>query len=326
MQDYLRRCLDSLIVSEELMKQLEVLVINDGSKDNSSTIAHEYQDKYPDTFRVIDKENGGHGSCCNVGLRNATGKYVRFLDSDDWFDATDFPKLMELLKQIDCDLMLANYVEEHVFENFSKEINYCSKCNNKLYQAKDFPFDLFDSFSTLHRSTFKTDSLRKSGIIFTEKASFDDTVLYILPFKTINNIYCTDLHVYHYFIGRVGQSTNGLDERKVNMFIHEFKKLVSDYMSIRNSFLSKKQIEFFDSFLNRITFSEVYSHAFLLPTRQAKKALSYWDSYINSLSISRKKDIPYCLLYEKYPFFISKLLFKFICKKNAVMRRLGIIK
>ena len=57
MEKYLRRCLDSLIIDEEGMKQLEVLVINDGSKDSSSQIAHEYQDKYPDTFRVIDKEN-----------------------------------------------------------------------------------------------------------------------------------------------------------------------------------------------------------------------------------------------------------------------------
>ena len=58
MQDYLHRCLDSLIVPEEQMKHLEVLVVNDGSKDNSSAIAHEYQNKYPDTFRVIDKDNG----------------------------------------------------------------------------------------------------------------------------------------------------------------------------------------------------------------------------------------------------------------------------
>lgn len=62
MQDYLRRCLDSLIVPEEQMQQLEVLVVNDGSKDNSSAIAHEYQKKYPATFRVIDKENGNNES------------------------------------------------------------------------------------------------------------------------------------------------------------------------------------------------------------------------------------------------------------------------
>lgn len=78
MQDYLRRCLDSLIVPEEQMKHLEVLVVNDGSKDNSSAIAHEYQDKYPDTFRVIDKENGNYGSCVNRGLRMRQESILRY--------------------------------------------------------------------------------------------------------------------------------------------------------------------------------------------------------------------------------------------------------
>ena len=86
MEKYLRRCLDSLIIDEEGMKQLEVLVINDDSKDSSSQIAHEYQDKYPDTYRVIDKENGNYGSCINRGLKETTGKYVKVLDADDWFD------------------------------------------------------------------------------------------------------------------------------------------------------------------------------------------------------------------------------------------------
>ena len=76
MEKYLRRWLDSLIIDEEGMKQLEVLDINDGSKDSSSQIAHEYQDKYPDTYRVIDKENGNYGSCINRGLKEATRKYV----------------------------------------------------------------------------------------------------------------------------------------------------------------------------------------------------------------------------------------------------------
>ena len=81
MQDYLHRCLDSLIVPEEQMKHLEVLVVNDGSKDNSSAIAHEYQNKYPDTFRVIDKDNGHYGSCVNAALKIATGKYFRLVDA-----------------------------------------------------------------------------------------------------------------------------------------------------------------------------------------------------------------------------------------------------
>ena len=100
MQDYLRRCLDSLIIPEEQMKQLEVLVVNDGSKDSSSAIAHEYQDKYPNTFRVIDKENGNYGSCVNRGLKEATGKYFRILDADDWFDNVELKKFVQSLNYI----------------------------------------------------------------------------------------------------------------------------------------------------------------------------------------------------------------------------------
>ena len=114
--------IEDLIAQKKISDHSKIMFVNDGSKDNSSAIAHEYQDKYPGTFRVIDKENGGHGSCCNVGLRYATGKYIRFLDSDDWFDATDFPKFMDLLTQIDCDLILTNYVEDYVYKKFSRNI------------------------------------------------------------------------------------------------------------------------------------------------------------------------------------------------------------
>ena len=109
MQDYLHRCLDSLIVPEEQMQRLEVLVVNDGSKDNSSAIAHEYQDNYPDTFRVIDKENGNYGSCVNRGLKEASGKYIKILDADDWFDPGAFNQLIIKLQSVDIDVVLTNY-------------------------------------------------------------------------------------------------------------------------------------------------------------------------------------------------------------------------
>ena len=82
-EKYIRQCLDSIIVPLDQMEKLEVIIVNDGTPDNSAVIAHEYADRYPDTIKVIDKENGGHGSAWNVGLESATGKYIRFLDSDD---------------------------------------------------------------------------------------------------------------------------------------------------------------------------------------------------------------------------------------------------
>ena len=85
MELYLRRCLDSLLVSGENMALLEVLIINDGSMDASSAIAHTYESDYPQTFRVIDKANGNYGSCINRGLKEARGQFVRILDADDYY-------------------------------------------------------------------------------------------------------------------------------------------------------------------------------------------------------------------------------------------------
>ena len=109
MEAYLHKCLNSLIVSNnELLKQLEVLVINDGSKDSSSAIAHEYELKYPQSFRVIDKENGNYGSCVNIGLKDASGKYVKILDSDDYFEKDSLSVFIKLLTNIDVDCIFSD--------------------------------------------------------------------------------------------------------------------------------------------------------------------------------------------------------------------------
>ena len=109
MEPYLRHCLDSLIIDKG-MDELEVFVINDGSKDRSSKIAREYQDKYPNTFYVIDKVNGNYGSCINRGLKEATGKYIKVLDADDCFNARALQDVIQRLMNIDTDVILTNYV------------------------------------------------------------------------------------------------------------------------------------------------------------------------------------------------------------------------
>ena len=133
MEKYLHKCLDSLIIDDEGMKQLEVLVINDGSKDSSSQIAHEYQDKYPDTYRVIDKENGNYGSCINRGLKEATGKYVKVLDADDYFETSNFQNYLSILGTLDVDLVITDF--EYVNEQYTStdSRNRIIKSGIKLY-------------------------------------------------------------------------------------------------------------------------------------------------------------------------------------------------
>lgn len=96
---YIRKCQDSLIVSDDLMGQLEVLVINDGTPDRSAEIAKEFEKKYPSVFRVIDKENGNYGSCINRGLKEARGKYIRICDGDDSYDSVALCKLLKILER-----------------------------------------------------------------------------------------------------------------------------------------------------------------------------------------------------------------------------------
>ncbi len=199
MEKYLRKCLDSLIVSDENMQRLEVLVINDGSKDSSSQIAHEYEAKYPQTFRVIDKENGNYGSCINRGLKEATGKYVKVLDADDYFDRAVFDDFLNHLKRTEADLILnAGY---RVDEN-GKELSMWSY---------SFPHDEIIQYRfvrncKMHSVTYKTDNLREINYYQTEGVSYTDQEWVYWPMTTVKTICYFNLFLYNYLIGRPGQT------------------------------------------------------------------------------------------------------------------------
>ncbi|MDE5999791.1 MAG: glycosyltransferase family 2 protein, partial [Bacteroidaceae bacterium] len=96
MEQYLGECLTSMI-TQKSQELLEVIVVNDGSTDASSAIAHGFAAQYPTLFKVIDKENGHYGSCVNHGLKAATGKYVKILDADDFFHTPDLDAVLTYL-------------------------------------------------------------------------------------------------------------------------------------------------------------------------------------------------------------------------------------
>ena len=144
MQDYLRRCLDSLIVADDLMNTYEVLVINDGSKDSSSVIGHEYQDRYPATFRVIDKGNENYGSCINRGLAEAKGRYIKVLDADDWFDNIQFALYLEYLVNLEreVDMILTPYTKRYANDAPAESVTPKNVQYNYVYCFHTFDFDI----------------------------------------------------------------------------------------------------------------------------------------------------------------------------------------
>ena len=101
-ESYMEHAIQSILVAKE---DIELIIVNDGSKDNTLKIAREYEKKYPKVVKVIDKENGGHGSGVNAGLDVATGRYFKVVDSDDWVDEESLKKVIKTLKKIDIDMM-----------------------------------------------------------------------------------------------------------------------------------------------------------------------------------------------------------------------------
>ena len=203
---YIHKCLDSLLVSPSLMQELEVIIVNDGTPDNSAEMSREYVKRYPDTFRQIDKENGGHGSAWNVGLKEATGKYIRFLDSDDWL--TNLPEFLDKLKDCDADIVITRLNRFYEDKNIS-ETTMCPKTIDEVLPISNIgPEEFFDYglISGFWFSTYKTDILKPLYPLFLEGVSYDDGILFIIPLLCARNYIAYDLVLYNYLLGREGQS------------------------------------------------------------------------------------------------------------------------
>ena len=125
-QEYMAHAIESILPGGE---NVEIIIVNDGSKDETLKIAREYENKYPDIISVIDKENGGHGDAVNAGLKKASGKYFKVVDSDDWVREESLKNILEVLSNMEengqeVDMLIANYVYEKEGASHKKVIHY----------------------------------------------------------------------------------------------------------------------------------------------------------------------------------------------------------
>ena len=125
---YMKKCIESLLPGGE---DVEIIIVNDGSTDETREIAEKYRDDYPGIVRVVNKENGGHGSAVNAGIRNATGLFFKVVDSDDWVRADPYQQVLETLRSFagadqHLDMLICNYIYNKVGEKKHKVIQYRS--------------------------------------------------------------------------------------------------------------------------------------------------------------------------------------------------------
>ena len=206
MEEYLPQCLNSLVIdNKELFQKLDVIVVNDGSPDRTSEIAHEFNLKYPSVFRVIDKGNGHYGSCVNVGIRAATGKYVKILDADDSFDTRILEGFVHFLGTHDLDVCFTDAVSVTASGTETERMT----CG----YPRDIPFGLREIAEcsqdiSMHRVAYRLELLREMGYRQLEGVSYTDTQWCFLPMASINNAFYLPIQLYRYLSDRDGQSTS----------------------------------------------------------------------------------------------------------------------
>lgn len=305
-QDFLTKCLDSLIVNDNLLPLLEVLLIIDGSPDNSIIIAKKYQDKYPSTFIIIDKENGGYGSVLQRGIDEANGKYCKILDSDDWYDNQALNQFLEKLITLDTDVVVTDYVREYVFENRSELLSLTKTKNNYLYNLDNEINLLDDDIFVMHRLTYKIEILRKSKINFPEKIFYTDTIFASVPIFYAKDLYYINLSLYRYFIGRDGQTItpNTIRNNRKGVKI-VIKYYYQRYLQCKSK-LSKNKKEYITYSLRTLIYM-YYRILIHLPYKDAQKELKEWHKFIKNTEfyndIYANKMIKY---YNILPYFIFR--------------------
>lgn len=210
-QEYMRNCIDSLLEGQDLV---EIIIVDDGSKDNTAEIADEYAAKYPDIVKAVHQENGGHGEAVNTGLRNATGLYFKVVDSDDWVNKEAYLAILDKLREITggpqtLDMMISNFVYEKQGAKRKKVMRYKSYMpENKIFTWKEMGRMPVGKYILMHSVIYRTGLLRDCGLELPKHTFYVDNLFVYQPLPHVQTMYYMDVNFYRYFIGREDQSVH----------------------------------------------------------------------------------------------------------------------
>ena len=207
----MERCIHSLLPGGD---DVEILVVDDGSRDMTPEIADAYEKRYPNIVKAIHQENGGHGAAVNAGLKNASGLFFKVVDSDDWVDEDSLMKLLEVIRGFvregsEVDMIVSNYVYEKEGAAHKKCIHY----RNVLPQDEVFTWDdvgrfRLDQYILMHSVIYRTSMLKLSQMTLPKHTFYVDNIYVYYPLPYVRKIYYLDVDFYRYFIGREDQSVN----------------------------------------------------------------------------------------------------------------------
>ncbi len=238
-------------LNHEIQDKLEILIINDGSNDNTEKIAKKWEQNYQGIIRVISKSNGGHGSVINCGIKEASGKYFKVVDGDDWVNTKGLVSLLKFLENSNTDLVVNSYFlcneqtgkyQKKEFRNVEKKHEYT--LDNVIKKIDYIP---------LHAWTIKTSILGKNKLWLTEKCFYEDFEYVIYPIPYINTVIFLDFPVYVYLVGQQVQSVSDKSVLKnANMHMQIIQDSIKYYENVKMSISCEKSEYIYLNILNLI--------------------------------------------------------------------------
>lgn len=277
-EKYLSRCLDSLCMKKTNGK-MEVLLINDGSTDSSVDIAREYVRNHPEVFRLIHKENGGHGSTINRGIQEAEGKYFKVVDSDDWVESEALSKLMDYLESCTSDVVYTNFY--HVDDKSGRKTVEFARPFPEVEYGREYHFSEIKSsfFMKMHGYTIRTELLRNIPQI-DEHCFYVDMEYVLFPVPQIATITFLDLFVYQYRIGLPGQSMNiQRMKRNANDYDRVLERVLTFYSQWAPK-LQPEKLSYMEHVLGRMTASRIKIYLSQPYSRNNRKAIEEFEESV----------------------------------------------
>ena len=216
-EKYIDKCLDSLV--KQSLKEIEVIVVNDGTKDNSQKIIDKYVKKYPDKIKSYIKENGGQGSARNYGLKKASGEYIGYVDSDDFVEKDMYKKLYNKAKENNYDIVVCgnyNVSEDYQNKNIDAFINNYNTDLENIFFGK----------MAVWNKIYKRDILIKNKLEFKEKVWYEDLAFTLKAIMNSNTFAFIDEPLYDYLI-REGSTMNNSNVQRNLEILDAFNDILS---------------------------------------------------------------------------------------------------
>lgn len=275
-------------------KRLEVIVVDDGSTDDTARIADAYHEKYPETIKVIHKENGGHGSGINAGLRAATGKYFKVVDADDWVDHEALERLLDYIASFDVavanvdtdidtaqvqadakvrirdkavlvpDVIYNNYYwrltdEAKSPEEYERKVEFKEPFSGVEYhKVYDFESIADQCYVKMHNMTIRTEILREHQIQIDEHCFYVDMEYILYPMPYVQTIAFLPEFLYQYQIGRQGQSMDPAKmQRNAAQYDHVLASIYAYYDAHCKDIKGPNRKKYIDCLISRFYASRI---------------------------------------------------------------------